>query len=344
MKILLINHEFTVTGASLMLFKLAQHLKSLGHEVLVHPMVPGHGPIYDMYQKSEIPLLASFDPRQFDLAIGNTIVAAPLICQIGSAVRTIWWIHEAEIGIRLLINNHAWVNAFVQATHIVYPSGYQVDVFKSFTYYLPIEKFSVIANGVDVNYDKTVVCMPKRKSLRIVQVGSIEPRKRPEDLIMAVNALPPDIDVECLLVGKYHHLSDEARAIVDANPDKFSLVGEVSNDAALAYMESADIITLCSASEVQALVLYEAAMLGKPLIISNIRVFAAHWRNNFNCLTYGIGNFQELTKAIHVLATNPQARATIAEKGKATASIFTMDRFFGQFDDLVLKVCSTVKK
>ena len=152
MRILLANYEFTITGASTMLLRLAEHLRASGHEVTIFAAVVTHGPIKDTYLALGFPVLETVDFTQYDLAICNSTFMAPIVVKAAPYTKTIWWIHEAETGLAFLLNNLPLLRAFNDATAVVYQTPFQRDVvFRSLTYLLDPRKFSVIPNGVEVD-------------------------------------------------------------------------------------------------------------------------------------------------------------------------------------------------
>src|SRR5271166_5061413 len=105
MRILMINDEFTRSGASKVFRSLATHLRASGHDVTIFPINPTHGPVREACVRRGIPIREQIVDYSLDLAIGNTICAAPVVCEVGAAVRTIWRIHEAEVGIQLILEH-----------------------------------------------------------------------------------------------------------------------------------------------------------------------------------------------------------------------------------------------
>ena len=61
MRILMINHEFTITGASTVFLRLAMHLRAQGHEVTVFPCNPADGPMTTRYAEQGIPVVTAAD-------------------------------------------------------------------------------------------------------------------------------------------------------------------------------------------------------------------------------------------------------------------------------------------
>jgi glycosyltransferase involved in cell wall biosynthesis len=250
MRILMINHEFTITGASTTFFRLALHLRRGGHEIVILPIISADGPMADHYRREKVPIATEGHFGEFSLAIGNTICAAPLVCRIACALPTIWFVHEGEVALALLKRNPDWALAFELATAVVYQTPFQHGALRSFTYALDPSKFHVIPLGVDVDPAKLARSrvLPKTTA-RVVQVGTIEPRKRAEDVIRAVAQLPEE--TECVICGKFLALDEDAAAIARADPSRFRILDQLPNEEVLAWVESANIFVLASSSETQ---------------------------------------------------------------------------------------------
>src|SRR5947207_15493892 len=51
MRILAVNYEYTLTGSTLALLRLSEHLREAGHEVSVCAAVPAEGPMKEAYRE-----------------------------------------------------------------------------------------------------------------------------------------------------------------------------------------------------------------------------------------------------------------------------------------------------
>ena len=335
MRILMVNHEFTISGSSTAFFRLALHLRGCGHALTVFPCNPADGPMKQRYADAAIEIDSSVLLTDFDLAIGNTICAAPALLRIGQAMPTVWFVNEAEVALELLLKNPNWIEAFKQVTAVIFNTAFQHDVFRSFTYNLDAGKFHTIPFGVDLDPNGLARdrVPAKTAALRVVQVGAIEPRKRPGDLIQAVKN--SRLDVELVICGQYHELHAVARAWVDAEPARFRLLSGLPDAEVLCWVESADIFCLASSSETQALAAYEAALLARPLLLSDLRCYRDIFRHGHNCLLFPAGHIEMLTRSIGMLGTSPALRLQLGQAAQRTARRFTNRRFFAQFDALL---------
>lgn len=339
MRLLLVNHEFTITGASMVLFRLATHFSAAGHEVDIFPVNPADGPMKARYEAAGIPVLASMVPREYDLALCNGIGAAGHVQQIAPHLPVIWLVHEAEVALNLLLQHHEIIPTFAQASAIVYQSPFQADVLRSFTYQLDPRKFHIIPNGVEVPDELPLALVPpKKRALRVVQVASVEPRKRPGDLIRAV--ANSGLDVECIFCGRIYGLDDDALALAEAAPEQFRFTGEVEPVEALAWARSADVFCLASSSETQGLAAYEAALLGRPLLLSDLPCYRDVFSHGRNCLTFPPGRPDMLALSLAMYAGSPELRAEMGEAAQRMARRFTNAAFFARFDALLTEVAA----
>jgi glycosyltransferase involved in cell wall biosynthesis len=339
LRILMINHEFTITGASTVFFRLARHLHRRGHAITIAPCNPADGPMKARYEALGIPVSSAIVPREFDLILANTIAAGPNVARLGPPHRTIWLVHEAEIGLSMILRNpSAFLPAFEAAAAVVYDMPFQHDVFRSFTYQLDQSKFHTVSCGVDI--DRAAILRdaipPKSRRFRVVQVGTLEPRKRPGDLVQAVAS--SGLDMECVICGKFFQIDDRAREIIAGDPERFCIIEGASDGEVLAWVESADMFCLASVSETQGLAAYEAALLARPLILSDLRCYRDVFTHGRNCLMFPAGNIALLAMSLKVLAAQPQMRETLGLAARKAAERYTNAAFFARFESVMVSV------
>jgi glycosyltransferase involved in cell wall biosynthesis len=334
----MINHEFTITGSSTAFFRLAVYLGTQGHQITLLPFNPADGPIKARYLAQGISIIDSAVLSDFDLAIANTIATAPLVLQAGPRIPTIWFINEAEVGLQLLLRNPAWLPAFEYAAAVIYNMPFQHEVFRSFTYDLDQGKFHTASFGVDI--DPVTIAhsaVPaKQKALRVVQVGTIEPRKRPGDLIQAVART--GLDVECIICGKFFDLDETARAIVKCEPEKYRLLEGLTDGEILAWIGSADVFCLASSSETQALAVYEAALLARPLLLTDLSCYRDVFLHGRNCLMFPAGHIDLLAMSLGMYLSNRKLRDEMGSAAQRTATRYSNAVFFARFQSIMHRI------
>jgi glycosyltransferase involved in cell wall biosynthesis len=338
MRILLVNHEFTTSGASVNLLAIADHLVRSGHDCSVVPSRPSTGPIEAEYRRRGIPILQQVSFPTFAVAICNTLQTGFVLSMAAPHTRTVWWIREAESGLEYILQRPAIVRAFRDARIIVLQHEHHRDnVYRSFLYRRPPETVLIVPNGFRIPRDGPVA--PKTRPIRVIAVGSIYELKRQGDLIRAVHSLGRP-DIECVIIGRMHELGEEERRIAAAAPDQFRLLGELPREEVLAWMRSAEICCLPSRSESQSNILFEAALTGSSLVASDLPTHRGIWRDGENALLHRVGDVGALARAISRLATDPELRRRLAAAAAATASEFTEERLFANVDRVLAAACA----
>jgi glycosyltransferase involved in cell wall biosynthesis len=338
MRILLVNHEFTMSGASVNLLKIADHLVRSGHDCAVFPSRPSTGPIEAEYRRRGIPILQEVVFADFAVAICNTIRSGFILSMASPHTRTVYWIREAESGLEYILKRPEIVRAFHDASVMVFQHPHHRDnVFRSFVYARDPAKVFVIPNGFRVA--RTGPAVARTRPIRLIAVGTLYELKRQGDLVRAVQALGRS-DVECVLIGKPIELGDEEQQIIRAAPDQFRLLGELPHEETLAWMRSSDICCLPSRSESQSNTLFEAALTGSALVATDLPSYRGIWRHGENALLHGIGDVADLAGAIQRLATDPELRQRLAKAAADTASAFTEEGFFAGVDRMLAAACS----
>jgi glycosyltransferase involved in cell wall biosynthesis len=316
MKILLLNDEFYTTGASIAMLSLARRLAP-HHELMVMPRIDGHGEVRKQFEAMGIPIVQNV--TEVDLVVANTLMAGVHVAEAGIKCPVIWWIHEAEAGRDMLLLYPQLSAGFKHASQIVFQTDFQEIVYGSFLFDSPAQ-VQVLPFWNDAIYNRDpVVPMPKKKK-RIVCIGTIEPRKRIEDTILAVDSLDKATkeQVECVLIGKYLQMQPGVEALAKAHPERYLFLGEQSNDATLAYLASADVFVLASSSESQPLTIWEAFELEVPVCLSDLETYRhIGLSHGGNALMHPTGNTEMLSANLQMLLTNNQLRASITKGAKS---------------------------
>jgi glycosyltransferase involved in cell wall biosynthesis len=339
MRILLINHEFTVSGASQMLFRVARHLLATGHGVDVVPLLPTEGPLGAMYAAIGASVVPRVKASLYQLCIANTIYAGPVVAELAGAMRIVWWIHESDNGLKVaLANSGAYERAFQGAARILFPAArLGTDVYRSFLYQVPPERILAIANGVEPLGD--VRPENSTRACRVVCIGSVYPLKRQGDLIEALEALDHP-DLEAVFVGALSALSERGLAIAEADrrraTSRFKFLGALAHEQTMRWLASADIFVHPSESEGHPLAPLEAGLLGKPVVLADIAAHEGTWRHGHNCLMYPVGDVPLLAILLDGLRRDPELRRRLGERANATARRFSIQGFLREFDRLVL--------
>ena len=334
MRVVLLGTEFGMTGAGLLLFRWAAHLRRRGHDVVAVHDPKMAGPLREAYLAQGVTLAERFDVDHNMLVICNTVMAARYVLQTARAARTVWWLHEGEVGLPLLIKNPGAEQAFGAAHAVIFPSAAIRDrVYRSYLLGVPEARLHVVPPGLDPLDPAEVeaAAPPQDRPIRLISVGSIYPRKRQADLIQAVSRLS-DLRIECLLVGAVVLLEADAAALAKAAPGRFAFTGQIAHAEALRLIGRSDIFSLPSSSECLPIAPLEAGQRGKAVLLSDLPAHEGVWRHGVNCLMHPPGDVDLLTHLLRVLATDAALRTRLGAVARRTAAGFRNDLFLARLD------------
>lgn len=334
MQIVLLGTEFAMNGAALLLFRWAAHLARQGHVVTaVHPP-KAVGPLREAYVSQGVALAETFNVDSSTVVICNTLLAAPYVLQVAGTARTIWWLHEGEAGLPILVAHPGAERAFAAAHAVIFPSAaIRERVYKSYLLGVPEQRLHVVPPGLEPldAASLEVDSSPADRPIRVISVGSIYPRKRQADLIRAVTRLS-DVPIECLLVGQIVLLADDAVALARQAPERIAFAGQLRHEEALRLIGRADILALPSASECLPIAPLEAGQRGKAVLLSDLPAHEGVWRHGVNCLMHPVGDVDLLAHSLRILATDAALRARLGAEARRTAARFRNDLFLTRLD------------
>jgi glycosyltransferase involved in cell wall biosynthesis len=182
---------------------------------------------------------------------------------------------------------------------------------------------------------ENLVARPRTEGkARVVFVGGVYGRKRPQDLVDAVLALGRD-DLECLFVGPVDGIDTIGREHVQkirSRPDCFQLLGELDRKTGLEYVLSADVFCLPSADESQPIAPLEAASLGVPCLLSELSPYRGTWKHGDNSLLSPVGDVAQLQRNLLAVLEDTSVRNHIIAGGRHLAAEYSMATFLQRFD------------
>lgn len=335
MKIVLLGTEFAMNGASLLLYRWAVHLVQRGHTVSAVPAsrkVTAVGPLRDAFVAAGVTIEEKLFVDPQTLVICNTVASAPYVMQTAPAARTIWWLHEGEVGLQLLFANPAAVRAFRMAHAIIFPSATIRDqIYASYLLGVPKQRLHVVPPGLDPPAQSSAPSEPEqeKRPIRVICVGSIYPRKRQADLIKAV-ALLRNVPLECLLAGQMVDLEQEATEITRKSPKRFVFAGQLPHAEALRLLDRADIFALPSSSECLPIAPLEAGQRGKAILLSDLPAHEGIWRHGVNCLMHPVGDVTLMAHSLRILASDAALRARLGAQARQVAAPYRNDMFLAR--------------
>lgn len=340
--IALLSHDLSLSGAPRMLFLAANILMERGHFCVV--IAPQDGPIRLEYEALGIPvivnealfrhdLLTERFLKNFDLILVNTIVGYPIINQLSDYnIPLVWWLHEA-MGLEEYLNagNTQSIAAFKRSDGIIAVSDYADGFLGDFS-----SKSIVIWNGMEDAQSITGNCQRDvRKKIRVCLVGSIEPRKGQDVLVGAVASLSASVrrNVEFHIMGrKLPSLENFHSSLVEraATIPEIYFHEAASHDDALRFIESCDVLICPSLDDPSPLVVTEAIMFRKLVVISENVGTKGKLMHGSSCLIFKTGSEKELAKMIRTFIEDPKI---IESYGEEARKIYEKNFLMKQFSE-----------
>jgi glycosyltransferase involved in cell wall biosynthesis len=170
----------------------------------------------------------------------------------------------------------------------------------------------------------------RRRKVRCVIVGRLSEGKRQEDAVLAFSLLKQKgVDAELLVIGRSNPgYREKLDALVREHglEEHVSVIGSVVDR--LPYVESADIILMCSRCEAFGRVTVEGMLAGKAVVAANSGANPELIQDGVNGVMYKMGDTSELATKIQYLAENLEVAKRMGESAKSwSRSFFTKERY-----------------
>ena len=274
------------------------------------------------------------DRRKGDLIITNTVnicIGAFFAKLMG--LPHIWYIHEfgyedhgwrfhlgEKLSLWIMDHTSDLCLACSQAVARKYQAS--MDPSKIHYLYFPIE----------IDQPSDLVVLPDKEPFQLTCaiVGRLQEGKRQEDAISALGVLrDKGLSVQLWVVGGGDRVyTDFLKNLVQQNNlmKEVTFFGQVDN--AIPYMQKADVVLICSRSEVFARVVVEAMRVGKPVIGSRAGGTVEQITDGFSGFLYELGNFKELATKIEYFLDHPEMVQKMGENARQWAmNSLTRDRY-----------------
>lgn len=290
--VLIACHELTRSGAPLMAFEMARHLKSCGHFVTI--IAPEDGAMRQAF--NEIGITVIVDEllfhghhsvldfcRNFDVVIANTVVTWPLVKLVMNDVAVKWYIHES-----------AFLESYLEAENISYcdiDQHAEIWAVSSIPGSILSRRgwqYKIIPPGVTTTPSITAVKTPSNDSLNVMVLGGYEPRKGQDLSIAMLDNLSNTTRAAIRL--KFHGRTvdceyyNQIAERVGKHHQTIELGPELGQAEARAAIRESDILLVPSRDESFSLVVVEALQQGVIVVCSRavgISEFLEHGKHVF---------------------------------------------------------------
>lgn len=326
--------DYTGNGAAVMLRAVLEYwVQTLGWTVDV--LFGMNEEVPEELADIGVTMFNTITPNAYNFALVNTLISVSHLRQLASHVPTVLWVHEGETLLwQWNLAVAEWRAIFELPRKVIFQTPWQPDVvFRSFLAPDLYDKVSCIANGLPRMPSELT---PRRRSKgkkRVVFIGGVYARKRPQDLVDAIIAMQRD-DVECVFIGSTANIKSigsDTISLIESRPDLFTIAGELARHTTLEYIASADALCLPSGDESQPLAPLEAAFLGVPCLLTDLPPYAGTWKHGVNCLMHPIGHTALLRWNLSAAINDTAIRAPIINEARQLVAKFSLDRFLQQF-------------
>lgn len=314
---LILCHEFSMTGAPIVLVNAVPVLASLGFEIVV--LGPSHGPALALFQNAKALVVTNQEQLNntalYGVALNCDFVLANTICEMdavkqldGTQIPVLWWLHDAYQCYPFLapsipakfasnvcicaVGSHA-----TAAIHSVRPK-FQID---QLIYGLPD-----YAQDTFDTYDLSYI----GKKRLFITVGSFEPRKGQDILCQAIRLLPADKLAQCafLFIGKGNDLSLYAQVedLVDCYPNHVFYRESLTRDEIKSLMQQCFCVICSSRDDPMPTFITEGLIFGRPVIVSEYTGTAGLIQEGKNGFIYRENDPAQLSKQIEFLLDHPE--------------------------------------
>lgn len=279
LKVLVVLHDLSRSGAPMVCLHLARFLASRGHQVTVAS--PKDGRLRENFEEAGArvvvePLFvgaphavrACFE--EHDVVVANTIVTwRAVLAAKGCGRGVLWYIHESRFGQQFARQHPSTVRALAWADTIAFPSRETADLYREFD----AANQRVIHYGFDRPAVEGVAFERDSGKLYVLHVGSVEARKGQDVLVRAASLLPETVakGTEFILIGRVLEKDFFENVRRDANKlGNIRFLGEMPPEEVLRHFRSADVAVCSSRDDPSPVVVLEAMGLGKAIVSTRV--------------------------------------------------------------------------
>jgi glycosyltransferase involved in cell wall biosynthesis/GT2 family glycosyltransferase len=289
--ILLISHDLSLSGAPLYVLSLAAELRRRGYYIVL--MAPSDGVLRHSFEDLGIPVI--LDPAclshpemnrdfmaEFDVIYVNTVVCHRVVLAAkGDGLRVIWHIHEGEYGHGYVRDHAGATKALDMADVVIVPcesakAGYAA---------LAPARIRVVPYGIPEPRGAAPQGQASSAGggpLRMIVVGSVEPRKNQKLVVEALRLLPPEMQdrVSVSFTGRILDPAYKAECVsISAGHPGIEWTGELPPEQVAKRIDASDVLICSSVDETGPLVALEAMALGKCVLstpVGSVPEFIEH--------------------------------------------------------------------
>jgi len=187
---------------------------------------------------------------------------------------------------------------------------------------VPSSKIVLVRNGID---EKLLHQKPKDRRNNITYLGRLVKHKHPEDLIQALNLLPPELKWTATVAGEGELLPNLQTLTRQLGLNNVEFPGRVDEKTKIELLSSSACLVLPSMAEGWGVVLTEAAALGTPSIAYDIPGVHEQAEVIPSIILTKPRDVKKLSTHITQLLKNPERAKELGETGARSATKLTWE-------------------
>lgn len=295
-KVLLFSHDMGLAGAPVVLLYFAKILKKHFYDVVVYTGI--HGALEEQFLAVDIPVVIDDDlfcleksfntmkwVEQFDLVVVNTVVLAYLLADMKFNVPVLWWIHEekGEYYTPEVVSSLQCCNAENIHVYAVSPAAARNFAELGHKDFLPQLLMYGIPDAVEYHHNAD-----NGEVFTFCIVGDVIERKNQLLAVQAVHLLNNSSDItremRLDIIGDYS--SPYGQMVYDYAKDisNVRFLGRITHEEVIEFYANIDALLCPSSVDPMPVVVTEALMLKKLVIISKAIGQSAFLIDGESCL------------------------------------------------------------
>lgn len=329
-RLLVITHNFLISGASIVLLQMLRLLREDGYEIFV--AAESDGPIRQTFEQAGFPCWVdeslamnaldyiSWLPHVHpDMVLLNTVFVCPLMRSNHLGVPVAWWLHDSE---RLYASNpcewlprQPWLNTHVFA---VSESGRTPFVQRCPDWLVGLLPFGV----ADTAPLPRRVTDTRTREFTFAVIGMLEDRKNQLWAFEALKGLPEALQSRMELLVVYQNEDDVSTvktyraAAMGCTSIRF--VGRIPREGMDRFYESIDALLCPSKEESMSAVVIEAMMHRKPCIVTRTCGVADFLTDGEDSQLLDLGDTEALRQAMRWMMEHPAGARAMGQAARRT--------------------------
>lgn len=308
--VLLVSHDFSLSGAPVVLMNAAEILKQHGYKVVI--ISPLKGQLEESLKRKKIRYFVFYEMikykdykrllKKVPIIIVNTIVNYETIEIINSFTeinkKILWWIHEGDT---YLEKFHKKILYTLNDNFLILPVSEYVKE--------KLDKYNLFKNNKKqllpyfIENNQQISCLKRNGNYNIAIIGSICPRKNQIEIVDALNYLEKKMNLEStilFIVGDSidDNYYEQLQKQLKYTNVKYKLINSIPRAEMNDFYQSINLLVCTSIDDPLPVVVTEAMQNGIPILCSNKTGHYSLITDSYNGFTYNVGNVEELGEKI----------------------------------------------